>query len=454
MERNRRPRGRCGTVARILAVSLVVLVSGCVEPEPSVDTSLGGWVSANAIALDPRDWSPADGRGFLDSELDAVEFVYLGEPDHYIQEKYDYRLGLIRYLVDRGFTYIGMEMGYSDGLRIDRYLESGDAAILEEVALYGHRDEYVAGLPDVMEAELARPYLDAFVDEERAFLAELLQVSSSLPGDERLHWFGFDIDIVPGGGYVDAERVLDAASPGGGDFLDDVRHELASTRSMEPVERVQALDSLAAVVDTHTEELEELLGATGASELHQTIQNLADSYRFQADAFAEPFGVTWGEAMIRREQDMIRRLDDGWLPALPAGARAILLGHNLHLTRSVESLATGPLDDPDASPMWPTIGAELAARRSVYAIWMLYDHGTTHSAFTSQPYTRMAGNPAGIEGTLRESGDLYFLPLTDAHPALDQPVNFNQNGATASATLPQVADALVFVDEVHAVAER
>lgn len=454
MESRLHPRARCGTLPVVLALSVVVLVSGCVEAGPSVATSLSGWVNANAITLDPGDWSPMDGTDVLDSQLDAVEFVYLGEPDHYIQEKYDYRLGLIRYLVDRGFTYIGMEMGYSDGLRIDRYLESGDAAILEEVALYGHRDEYVAGLPDVMAAELARPYLDAFVDEERAFLAELLQVSSSLPGDERLHWFGFDIDIVPGGGYVDAERLLEAASADGGGLVEDVQQQLAFTRDMEPAQRVQALASLAAVLGTHQEELDELLGAAGASELSQTVQNLADSYRFQADAFAEPFGSTWGDAMVRREQDMIRRLDDGWLPALPDGAKAVLLGHNLHLSRSVESLLTGALDDPASSPMWQSIGAALAERRSVYAIWMLYDHGTTHTAFSSQPVTPVISDPARIESALRESGDLYLLPLADAHPSLDQPVNFNQNGAAASGSLTRLADALVFVDEVHAIAER
>lgn len=442
-------------LSRLLAGGLCVVLalSACVESDISAgDVGLSDWVAAESIPLDSLTWSPAGpmGYGVLDSDLEDVEVVYLGEPDHYIEEKYDYRLGLIRYLVGQGFTHIGMEMGYSDGLRIDEYLATGDPSRLDRVALYGHRDEYTLPLPQILEAELSRPYRNSFVNEERGFLSQLLEMSTSLPGDQRLHWFGFDVDIVPGGGYADALHILDSVESNA-DLLVHLRDSLIGSIDLPSAERVAPLENLEELIAAQQPELGQILGVDKANTLNQTIQNLADSYRFQTGAFAEPFGSGWLDAVKRREQDLIERLEDGWLPSLPEGAKIILLGHNLHLNKRVEDLKSGPLDDPSSTPMWPTIGSALAQHRKVYAIWMLYEHGSTQSAFIPESYATVDSDPTRIEHILTKIGSLYFLPLTNPHPDLTQPVNFNQNGATASGILTQVADALVFTEQAHAI---
>jgi erythromycin esterase-like protein len=59
----------------------------------------------------------------LDSLVAGKRFAYVGESDHFIHEKYAYRLAILNYLAARGFTHVGEEIGASDGMRIDRYIE-------------------------------------------------------------------------------------------------------------------------------------------------------------------------------------------------------------------------------------------------------------------------------------------------------------------------------------------
>ena len=62
--------------------------------------------------------------------LAGKRFVFLGEPDHFIVEKYPFRLLFIQHLLGRGWRHVGMETGRSVGWRVDRYLETGDASDL------------------------------------------------------------------------------------------------------------------------------------------------------------------------------------------------------------------------------------------------------------------------------------------------------------------------------------
>ena len=75
---------------------------------------------------------------FLDEALEGKRIVYLGEPSHWIHEKYPYRLLMVRYLFSRGWRHLGEELSWSDGKRVDRYLETGDPAQLDRVTAYGY----------------------------------------------------------------------------------------------------------------------------------------------------------------------------------------------------------------------------------------------------------------------------------------------------------------------------
>lgn len=84
------------------------------------------WAREHAVMVESLDESgDVEKLSFLDELLENKRVVYLGEEDHWIHEKTDYRLLLLRYLVSRGWRYVGEELGFSDGLQIDHYTARG-----------------------------------------------------------------------------------------------------------------------------------------------------------------------------------------------------------------------------------------------------------------------------------------------------------------------------------------
>jgi erythromycin esterase-like protein len=78
-------------------------------------------------------------RGTLDAFsalaplADAARAAYIVEMDHFIHEKYDFRLLCIRYLASRGWRWCGEEIDRRQGERIDRYLTGGDGTLLDAI---------------------------------------------------------------------------------------------------------------------------------------------------------------------------------------------------------------------------------------------------------------------------------------------------------------------------------
>jgi len=114
------------------------------------------WVKERAIHLDILDGKNIDlsTLSLLDKEIEGKRVVYLGEPDHFIREKYDFQLMLVRFLFERGFRYVGYETGIFTGRLIDTFLETGDSAYLDLNSLFGDkrfvrkdRDDTPQGFP-------------------------------------------------------------------------------------------------------------------------------------------------------------------------------------------------------------------------------------------------------------------------------------------------------------------
>ncbi|HYL58199.1 MAG TPA: hypothetical protein VEU51_04970, partial [Candidatus Acidoferrales bacterium] len=93
----------------------------------------GEWAREHAIPLTlPLDSEANFTRlAALDRSIAGKRVVYIGEPDHFIHEKYQYRLLMLRYLLARGWNRIGEELGVCDGHRIDQFFATGDAAHLD-----------------------------------------------------------------------------------------------------------------------------------------------------------------------------------------------------------------------------------------------------------------------------------------------------------------------------------
>lgn len=116
----------------------------------------------------------------LDDLADAATIAYLVEMDHFIAEKYDFRLLCIRYLASRGWQWFGEEIPADRGARYDEYLRTGDDTLLEPI------DEPPWFTKGILVND--RQPDSALDDAQRRFLQA---VRRSAP-DAR--WFGFDAD--------------------------------------------------------------------------------------------------------------------------------------------------------------------------------------------------------------------------------------------------------------------
>ena len=444
----------------VLVLIFLALTSSAVAAQGDQE-DLVNWIRENAVQLNYEDWRDVGGEelSFLDQAIEGKRIVYLGVSDHWVREKYDYRLMFIHYLFGKGYRYIGMEMNYSDGERIDRYLATGDETHLQKVALYGYtggwrddRDDKPAGFPGVENPSFRR----AFLSEERDFLAQLRKLNESLEQNEsRLHWFGFDVGLFPSVGYEEAEAVLSACSQ------DPVVREAAGLLKRVPGEtRLQEagrLEELAEYIADKSQRMEELLGESGFERLSLTVKNLADTYRFCDAAKEGPRTMKWLQGLHERERAMACLIDKIF-EGLPAGAKVILMGHNLHLNKNSEEITLGPIGSP-APALWKSVGTHLAEDfpGEVYSIWMLYDHGRHGTVLSAAGAEDLESNPASVEHLMAGVGSTYVLRLSpDGRPGPFQrrKTNFLQNGSIASGVLSDQADAVFFVREVSELRQR
>jgi len=91
-------------------------------------SALGAFLEQRAIRL-PSDLSRA-GPSLLAPLVPRVaghDVIALGEMNHFVHEKTDFRLLFTRALLAAGWRDIFEEIGWSDGFRIDRYLQTGGA---------------------------------------------------------------------------------------------------------------------------------------------------------------------------------------------------------------------------------------------------------------------------------------------------------------------------------------
>ena len=75
------------------------------------------WAKRSALPLPATPEEPfgESAQAVLDRLLEGKRFVFLGEPDHFIVEKYPFRLTLTRFLFARGWRHASMETGRSVG---------------------------------------------------------------------------------------------------------------------------------------------------------------------------------------------------------------------------------------------------------------------------------------------------------------------------------------------------
>jgi hypothetical protein len=148
------------------------------------------WADERAVHIEDLDAADPDRLAPLDGLLAGKRLVFLGEADHFVGELQGFRTLLLRYLIGRGFRWIGEELGVCDGLRIDRYLESGDEEWLRRLPSFAYRqgmrtdrDDSLAGLFG------GHGYPSEAMRSAHAELARRLR--HEVDDSDRLHWSGW-----------------------------------------------------------------------------------------------------------------------------------------------------------------------------------------------------------------------------------------------------------------------
>ncbi len=436
-----------------LLLSLLAVVSG--GADAPADDPLDAFLADHAVRLPSLDWGDVDPQrlAVLDAALEGKRIVMIGETDHFVSERIDSRLVLIRYLASRGFTNVGMEMGVSDARRMDRFVETGDPRHLARVGLYGYdgaqrydRVDAVSGWTDDR-----HPAFGAAVRaESRWFLRQLHEMNVRRPaGAPRIRWFGFDLSMRPGCEYEDAFALL--ALHGDDETVRDVKRRLARVAGETRLEEVRRLFDLVVHLEEVEDALTARLGADGFLELRRCAVDLAEGLRW-IDSLSELANRERVDAGLRaRERSMCRHLDELLERAAP-DEKFVLLGHALHLARASEEIETD-------RTMWETVGTHLARTRGdeLFGIWLLFDHGTHGNLRAATPIRTLPSIPGTIEARLARFGERLLVPLHtgDSNEApLESAWRVRFMGQPGRAVLGEQADALFFVSAVTASRRR
>lgn len=410
------------------------------------------WANEHAITIDPLDGLNIDIDMFscIDPFLEGKRVVYLGEEDHWIHEKNDYRLLLLRYLVTRGWRYIGEELGWSDGFRIDAYLKTGQEEYLERIATYGYQGALREDREDkpigILKSQNNNYPVKEFKYEQLRLIKALRCISEECrASSDRIHYFGFDIDTLTGGGYEDIEELLNPFQNEHivMDILSMIKRISGETLEDEMKRVVNALDKIKMLENDYRK----LLGNNLYFLFQEHLQTLYDSLRFNQVINPAIDYKTIGIAMADREKVMQRHVKFS-LSHIKPNDKLVLMGHNRHLSKESGLIKkVGP-----ASPggyHGQSLGTYInrLLPEQVFSIWQLHGQG-----LGSQPYEDLKNEytiiPGSLNSILSEVASNYLI-LTNEVPLLKKEMDITGiYNAAFRTSIAKQADAIFFIRNV------
>lgn len=126
----KRMKKRIGlTVAVCLLI--VSLLSGCVSAESDTALPLADYLNKNYANFDGADFTVSKDLRLMDADLSGKKLILAGE-FHGMLASYQLRMKLLTYVKQKtDFAYYLCEIGHSQADLLNRYLESGDTALLD-----------------------------------------------------------------------------------------------------------------------------------------------------------------------------------------------------------------------------------------------------------------------------------------------------------------------------------
>ncbi len=299
--------------------------------------SLESWLASNTTPF-PQPEVPGAVAG--------TSVVFLGETNHFIREKTDFRLGWLNAILETGPVVIAEELGWADGRRVADFIFNRNDAALDHAATFGF-EGYVRDDRDDRPQGIfkSQGYPHASMKQEHKRLYSAIRDHGNLKG-----FFGIDVD-APGAGYADTDL-----KPLAGEILqEEIARLRKATRSPDVAALIDALHYAALIRDVEDYEA------------------------------SRP-------AMAFREAAMKRRLDTVLAQVQP-GTTLVVMGHAFHLAKNdghIEKAGVGPGGDEVSS-----IGHYLCQEKGCEAasIWMLYGEGEDSQPLPDLP--RVANYSSG-----------------------------------------------------------
>jgi erythromycin esterase-like protein len=374
-------------------------------------SKLVDWVRKSGVTLPAVTAWNADTAASLavfDPLLAGCDAVFLGEMDHFIHEKTDFRLLLVRYLVSRGWRRLAEEMSWSDGLRVGRYLAAGADAQLGRLAGLGYdkdlRGDRLDRPTGVLKASFDLYPVDLFQAEQLRFYRALRAL------DAELEFYGFDVDALPGGAYADVADTLKdcACDPAMSAWLANLARVPGESVSDEAARLRAALarwEARALVSDART--IRRVSLSLGA--LIDTLDYIGLTYH-QTDYTALSPGLAHRETILKRQA--LAALEDG------GGRPTVFMAHALHLLKNDRlGGAAGPAGPGGART--PSVGHFLSVGRGlrVFSVWMIWGGGEDSQPFPDLP-TRFEYGRDTLNAALGDLCEPVMFPVTGAPKGL------------------------------------
>jgi hypothetical protein len=369
------------------------------------------WLEKDAAPL-PLDAPAAALRALPLGEADVV---FLGELNHFVHEKSDFRTLFARACIAQGVDIIGEELGWSDGVRLARYFRARDEAIFDRLLLFGFKGDMRADRDDSPKgvfAASAKTYPFALMRAEQTRFYRAIAPRA---------FFGFDVDSIAQGYRADiTETQPDYAArlaPRAGETMRDERARLISVRGDAPDEAAAA--QMDAAID---------------SLAYLDLLHAAQTYEATRPAMAAR------EDAMKRRFAAARRL---------FGGKMALLSHATHLAKDDRLFADFAGIGPGGA-LTPSLGHHIVQDLGLkaFSIWMIYGAGED-----SQPLPDLPRKAAFAPDSLNRRLAARFKTPTlirTAH-APDEPVTIaHMYNATLRTLLKAQMDALYFLPRVSA----
>jgi erythromycin esterase-like protein len=389
------------------------------------------WARDVACALGPVADAAAD--ALIDTALSRTNVVVLGELNHFVREKTDFRLWWLERISRKRRLVVAEELSWSDGEWVARYLESGNPACLARAATFGNtdsrrndREERPTG---VLRASSEAYPAAQFLAEQRRFYDGLRQWP--------VRFYGIDIGAPPNDRYVELEACIDRMASAADQVI------AQSLLARVPGESFAAEALRLRQLRAHLGRADGL-ATRCTDELDAVIANL----EYLEGAYSARDYEALRPAMALREAFMKRRIAHV-VDGLAADEVLVLLGHAFHLTKddaSIGGVGVGP-----GGGLVSSLGHYLVQERGVetFAAWMVYGGGRDSQPFPDLP--QIADYPRkSLNQVLANIGEPLIAPIdAAAHDVLARAVllghMYNQ---IVPINLPRAADVLWFVPHV------